>query len=121
MSYEVNPGQCLIYNGVRYPEGALAPEGLEVDDLCSAGVLSLVEEKAIVRPEPEVQSRSTAISGFDPSDASTITNVPIRLLANVLKDIDDSDLLLEMHEADSRKGGRDMIEERLGELEAAGA
>jgi hypothetical protein len=119
--YEVTKGQALIYNGVMYPEGSIAPSGLEVEDLCAAGVLRLVEEKVVVRPEPVAQARSTAVSDFDSADASSVTNVPLRLLPNVLKDISDVSILLEMHESDSRKGGKDLIEERIGELEAANA
>jgi hypothetical protein len=121
MAYEVTPGQCLLHSGVKYPSGAIVPSGVEVDRLCAAGVIQLVEEKVVVRPEPEPQVRSTAVSDFDASDASSVTNVPLRLLPNVLKDINDSDLLIEMHSADSRKGGKDLIEERLGELEAEDA
>ena len=121
MTYEVTPGQCLIHSGVKYPAGSIAPSGVDADGLCAAGVLRLVEEQPVVRPSPEPQDRVTAIAGFDSSDPSSITNVPLRLLPNILKDIDDSDLLLEMHEADSRKGGRDLIEERIGELEVSDA
>ena len=121
MMYEVTPGQSLLHSGVKYPAGSIVPGGVEVDLLCAAGVIRLVEEKVVVRPAPEPQGRSTAVDGFDASDASSVTNIPLRLLPNVLKDIDDADILLEMHEADSRKGGKDLIEERLGELEAEGA
>ena len=119
--YEVIKGQALIYNGVMYPEGSITPGGVDADALCAAGVIRLIEEKEVSRPEPKVQTRSTSISGFDSADASSITNVPLRLLPNLLKDISDVSLLLEMHESDSRKGGKDMIEERIGELEAANA
>jgi hypothetical protein len=121
MSYEVREGQCLIHSGIKYPAGSIAPSGVDADGLCAAGVLRLIEEKAVDRPAPEPQARTTSVSGFDSSDPSSITNVPLRLLPNILKDIDDSQLLLEMHEADGRKGGRDLIEERLGELEAENA
>ena len=121
MTYEVTPGQSLLHSGVKYPAGSIVPSGVEVDLLCAAGVIQLVEEKVVVRPEPEVQARSTAVADFDVSDPSTISNVPLRLLPNVLKDINDPDLLIEMHSADSRKGGKDLIEERLGEVEAANA
>lgn len=119
--YEVNEGQALIYNGVMYPAGSIVPELEESPSLLDSGVIRLIEEKVVVRPEPVAQTRATAVSGFDASDASSITNVPLRLLPNVLKDIDSMDLLLEMHEIDGRKGGKDMIEERIGELEAEDA
>ena len=121
MTYEVLPGQAVIYNGTMYPAGSIVPAIEEMQSLLDAGVVGLGEEKGVVRPEPVKQGRGTAVSGFDPSEPSSITNVPLRLLPNVLKDIDDTDLLLEMHEADGRKGGKDLIEERLGELEASDA
>jgi len=121
MSYEVLPGQAVIYNGVMYPAGSIIPSIEESPSLLDAGVIGLVEEKVVVRPEPVAQTRATSVSGFDASDASSITNVPLRLLPNVLKDIDSMDLLLEMHAADGRKGGKDLIEERIGELEAEDA
>lgn len=121
MSYEVLPGQCLIYSGVKYPAGSIVPDIEEIPSLLDAGVVGVVEEKEVVRPKPTAQARSTSVSGFDASDPSSITNIPLRLLPNILKDIDDSQLLLEMHEADGRKGGRDLIEERLGELETENA
>ena len=117
MPYEVAPGRCLLHSGTKYPSGSLVPPKHVSRELCDSGVVRLVEEKVSERPDPEPQGRSTAVADFDASDASSVTNVPLRLLPNVLKDIDDADLLLEMHEADSRKGGKDLIEERIGELE----
>jgi len=121
MSYEVLPGQALMFSGTMYPAGSIIPNIEEIPSLLDAGVIGLIEEKVVTRPAPEVQVRSTSVSGFDSEDPSSITNVPLRLLPNVLKDIDDADILLEMHEADGRKGGKDLIEERLGELEASNA
>ena len=37
-----------------------------------------------------------------------------------LAGVSDVDTLRAMHEVESRKGGRDAIEERIGELEIAG-
>jgi len=119
MPYEVAPGQCLLHSGIKYPSGSLVPSSVDPSGLCAAGVIRLIEEKVSERPDPEPQGRSTAVADFDASDAASVTNVPLRLLPNVLKDIDDADILLEMHEADSRKGGKDLIEERIGELETS--
>ena len=121
MSHEVAPGRCLLHSGTRYPAGALVPDGIVTEGLCDAGVLREVPTSSPKRPEPEAQSAPQVLPDFSPSDPSSVTNLPLRLLPRLLRSIEDMDLLLEMHEADTRKGGKDAIEERMGELEAGNA
>ena len=33
MAHEVTPGQCVLYSGTRYPEGALVPSLPNLDEL----------------------------------------------------------------------------------------
>jgi len=117
--YVVAPGQVLIHSGVRYPAGAVAPDSIDPDPLIEVGVLVEEADEKPPRPEPEPEKATTSIPGFDKSDPGSITNVPIRVLPALLRTIEDADLLLELHEADTRKGGKDAIEERLGELEVS--
>ena len=121
MPHEVCPGRALLHSGTRYPAGSLVPPGVVTEALCSSGVLRETGAPPPERPQPEEVASPFAYPDFDASDPSSVTNVPLRVLPRLLKSIGDSDLLLEMHEADSRKGGRDLIEERLGELEAEDA
>ena len=118
--YEVNKKSTVICNGVKYPGGSLLPANLpDIDSLLAAGVITEVPSGEPARPEPVPAGRTFTHSGYDPKDASTVSNVPLRLMPAMLASVSSADLLLEMHEADSRKGGKDLIEERLGELEAS--
>ena len=119
MAHEVAPGRCLLHSGTRYPAGSLVPDGVVTQGLCDAGVLREVPTSSPERPAPEPQAAPPALPGFDPSDPSSVTNIPLRLLPRLLRSVEDMDLLLEMHEADTRKGGKDAIEERMGELEVS--
>ena len=120
MSYEVAAGQELIHSGRRYRAGALAPSGCDVDTLCAVGVLVEVRKsQPASRPEPEPVP-SSARGGFNPADPATIKHVTIKAMPAALAGVSDVDTLRAMHEVESRKGGRDAIEERIGELEIAG-
>ncbi|MAH45570.1 hypothetical protein CMI37_07060 [Candidatus Pacearchaeota archaeon] len=120
MSHEVAAGQELIHSGRRYPAGALAPAGCDVATLSALGVLvEVVEAKTPARPEPEAV-RVSARGGFNPEDPATIKHVTIKAMPAALAGVSDLDTLRAMHSAESRKGGRDAIEERIGELEIAG-
>ena len=126
MRYEVCPGQRLRYSGVIYPEGALVPPGAEVESLEAAVVIRpAVDSEPPPRPAPKPASKAKAKakasseSEFDASNPASVISVPLRLLPDLLAGIDDKALLQKMHESDTRKGGRDCIEERIGELEAA--
>ena len=124
MSYEVCPGRCLRHSGTVYPSGALVPPGVDTDSLEAGGVIRPVSSSAPPpRPKPKVvaakakpSSEDVVDSEFDASNPASVISVPLRLLPDVLGDINDEALLRKMHEADTRKGGRDRIEERLGEL-----
>ena len=117
MTYEVCPNSTLFHNGVKYPAGALAPAGINADELCAVGAIRLIESGAPERPEPIQGTRSFSHAGYDPGDPETVTNVPLRLMPALMASVDDEDALYALHAADTRKGGRDLIEERLGELE----
>lgn len=124
MSYEVCPGRALRYSGTMYPAGALVPPGVDIEDLESSGVVRPVGP-ATPPPRPEPVRVATNAEAepevFDPENPSSIKVVPLRLLSETLADIDDPDVLRALHAADTRKGGRDRIEERLGELETGNA
>ena len=118
MSHEVAEGQELIHSGRRYRAGALAPAGCDVDSLCAVGVLvEVVKAKTADRPAPE-SVRVSARGGFSPEDPATIKHVTIKAMAAALAGVDDVSTLKAMHEIETRKGGLDAIEERIGELEA---
>ena len=118
MSYEVAEGQTLIHSGTRYSAGALAPSGCDAESLCAVGVLVEVRRKKTApRPSPE-RGPAAPRAGFDPSDPSTVRSLTLRELPAALAGVDDVDALREMHEIESRKGGKDAIEERIGEIEA---
>jgi hypothetical protein len=118
MSFEVAEGQTLIHSGTRYRAGALAPSDCDVDALCAVGVLVEVKrKKAAPRPNPE-RVPAAPRAGFDPSDPSTVRSLTLRELPAALAGVDDVDALKEMHEIEPRKGGKDAIEERIGEIEA---
>lgn len=124
MSYEVCPGRALRYSGTMYPAGALVPPGVDIEDLESSGVVRPVSSSAPPpRPKPKAvaakakpSAEGAVDSEFDASNPASVISVPLRLLPELLADIDDEALLRKMHEADTRKGGRDRIEERLGEI-----
>ena len=117
MAYEVCPGQCVLYSGTRYPEGALVPSLPNHDELMRLGVVRLVERKSTKRPEPTVATPSAAPhSGFDSSDPQSVKGVSLRHLAACLASVDSVVELQAMHEVETRKGGLDKIEERIGEL-----
>jgi len=122
MAHEVCPGQSLRHSGVLYPSGSLVPAGADIQILESLGVVRPVGSvEAPPRPKPKaVAPVQKADPGpgpvFDAGDPASVIAVPLRLLPDILADIDDESLLRKMHEADTRKGGRDRIEERMGEL-----
>ena len=117
MSYEVCPGRILIYGKTRYPAGSLVPEVPGTDELLESGVIRVVETEEKPRPKPIVTENLTSPdAGFDPADPSSVTKVSLRHLSDCLATVSDVDILKAMHEADSRKGGKDRIEERIGEL-----
>ena len=124
MSHEVCPGRALRHSGTMYPEGALAPPGIDIEGLEAAGVIRPVGS-ATPPPRPEPVRVATKAEAepevFDPENPASIKVVPLRLLSETLADIDDPDVLRSLHAADTRKGGRDRIEERLGELETGNA
>ena len=120
MLYEVCPGQLIICGPVRYPEGSLLPTMPGIDELLAAGVIREAkgkQEKS--RPEPVKKEVLTPPdAGFDPADPSSVTKVPLRLLTDCLATVSDLDALKAMHDEETRKGGLDRIEERIGELTA---
>ena len=119
MSFEVAEGQELIHSGKRYKAGAIAPKDCDTAALCAAGVLVQIREaKPAERPDPEPVPSSKR-AGFDPADPATIKNVTVKTIASALAGVDDAEALKAMHAVDSRKGAKDAIEERLGELEAS--
>lgn len=120
MTHEVCPGQSLRHSGVLYPSGALVPPGTNVEALEASGVIRPLGPSE-PPPRPAPQPVASAVSSdepevFDPANPSSISVVPLRVLSETLADIDDEELLRRLHDADTRKGGRDRIEERLGEL-----
>ena len=121
MSYEVCPGQTLIHNGTRYPSGSIAPADLpNISELTSLGVVQVVEDTQPARPKPVPRVVEVAPhGGFDVSDPETVKLVPLRHLTDCLSTVDDIETLRQMHEAETRKGGLDRIEERIGELETS--
>ena len=119
MSYEVAEGQELIHSGKRYKAGAIAPAGCDAASLCAVGVLVQIRKAMpAARPDPEPVPSSQR-AGFDPSDPATIKNVTVKTMASALAGVDDVEALKAMHSVESRKGAKDAIEERLGELEAS--
>ena len=117
MAYEVCPGRMLIDGRTRYPAGSLVPAMPGIDELLEAGVIRVVETKEKPRPKPIAKETLTSPdAGFDPADPSSVTKVALRHLSDCLATVSDVDILKAMHEADSRKGGKDRIEERIGEL-----
>lgn len=120
MQYEVCPGQMVVNSGTRYPSGSLIPNIPECDELAAAGVIRLVAGPPPARPQPiERHIESAPHAAFNPADPSSVSAVPLRWLADCLSTVDDVEILTAMHAADSRKGGRDKIEERIGEIETA--
>ena len=116
--YKVAEGQELIHSGRRYAAGEIAPNGVAADALCAVGVLVSVEGEEPPSSSEEAQEpASEAKDGFDPSDPSTVSNVPLRALGDVLEGIDDLGLLRSMLEADRRSGGRSAIRDRINDLE----
>ena len=120
MQYEVCPGQMVINSGTRYPAGSLVPPIPESAELVAAGVIRVVDDALTVRPSPVVKVVGSAPhAAFNPADPSSVSAVPLRWLSACLATVDDLDVLAAMHAADSRKGGRDKIEERIGEVKTA--
>ena len=117
MPYEVSPGQCVLFSGTRYPEGALVPSLPNHDELVRLGIVRAVERKSTKRPEPTVATPSAAPhAGFDSSDPASVKGVSLRHLSACLAAVDSVPDLQAMHDAETRKGGLDKIEERIGEL-----
>ena len=118
--YEVCPGRLVINNRTRYPAGSLVPSIPELSDLIEDGAIRPVGGGPPPRPEP-VSSPilSAPHAGFDPSTPSSISSVPLRFLSDCLATVDDTDVLHAMYAVETRKGGLDKIEERIGELETA--
>lgn len=117
--YEVSPNSTVLCNGVKYPGGALLPSNIpDIESLVEAGAVREIPKAKVARPKPVKVSRSFSHPGYSSDDPSTISNVPLRLMPSLLSSISDKAVLDAMHEADSRKGGKDLIEERKEELEA---
>ena len=117
MAYEVSPGQCVLYSGTRYPSGSLVPSLPNLDELLRLGVVQVVERKSTKRPEPvAAPADATPNAGFDSSDPDSVKGVSLRHLSACLASVDSVEELQAMHEVETRKGGLDRIEERIGEL-----
>ena len=121
MKYEVNRNSSVLFNNVRYPGGSILPSSLagQIPSLIEAGVISEVPEAPSSRPKPVREGRAFSHAGYDPKKPESVSNVPLRLMPSLLASVSVTEELLALHEADTRKGGKDLIEERLGELEAS--
>ena len=120
MQYEVSPGRMVISNKTRYPAGSLVPELPDHASLEAAGAIRPVSGGPPPRPEPvSAPILAAPHAGFDSSVPSSISGIPLRFLSDCLATVDDLDELHAMYEVETRKGGLDKIEERIGELEVA--
>ena len=115
--YEVCPGRMVKIGKATYPPGALVPGFDGMDLLVENGTIRAVEVKEVKRPEP-VKAKGTPHAAFDAGDPNSVKAVPLHYLADCLAEVDDVDVLKEMHALETRKGGKDRIEERIGELTA---
>ena len=57
MAYEVCPGQCVQYNGTKYPAGAIVPDLPNHDELKALGIVRAVEAPA-PRPKPSATKKA---------------------------------------------------------------
>ena len=118
MKYEVCPGQTIVCNGTRYPSGSIAPDLPDLSDMVGLGIVRPVAGSSPARPQPVARVvEAPPHAAFDPSDPPSVKLVPLRWLGDCLSTVEDGDILREMHAAETRKGGLDKIEERLGELD----
>jgi len=120
MQYEVCEGQLIVCGPVRYPAGSLVPAMPGIEELLASGVVREATAKQD-KPRPEPVKREVLAppdAGFDPADPSSVTKIPLRLLTDCLATVSDVDALKAMHDEETRKGGLDRIEERIGELTA---
>jgi|TARA_R110002012_G_scaffold264913_2_gene448315 hypothetical protein len=102
---------------VSYPAGSLVPVFDGIEELVENGTLRAVVVEKKKRPEPvKPKSKGVPHAAFVVDDPATGPLVPLRYLSDCLAMVDDIDVLKAMHELEGRKGGKDRIEERIGEL-----